>query len=46
MSEKVSDSINFLIAEYQRLIKKKIQVTLSNSEKETLENLKKFLGKN
>ena len=46
MSEKVSDSINFLIAEYQRLIKKKIQETLSNSEKETLENLKKFLGKN
>ena len=46
MSEKVSDSINFLIAEYQRLIKKKIQETLSNSVKETLKNLKKFLGKN
>ena len=45
MNEKVSDSINFLIAEYQRLIKKKKQETLSSSEKETLENLKKFLGK-
>ena len=45
MNEKISDSINFLIAEYKRLIKKMRQKTLSNSEKATLDNLKKFLGK-
>ena len=45
MNKKVSDSINFLITEYKRLIKKKKKETLSNSEKETLLNLKKFLGK-
>ena len=45
MSEKVSESIKFLLLEYQRLINKKKIGTLSNSENETLEKLKNFLGK-
>ena len=46
MNEKVSDSITYLMTEYKRLIKKAHEEILSISEKETLENLKKFLGKN
>jgi hypothetical protein len=46
MIDKVSDSIKYLMDEYQRLIEKKNKGVLTNAEKETLENLKKFLGKN
>ena len=46
MNEKVSDSITYLMAEYKRLIKKEHEEILSIGERETLENLKKFLGKN
>tara|TARA_B100000700_G_scaffold321243_1_gene420083 strand:- start:1079 stop:1222 length:144 start_codon:yes stop_codon:yes gene_type:complete len=46
MNEKVSDSIKFLLNQYKRLIKKKQNSKLNNSEKQTLESLKKFLGKN
>jgi len=46
MNKKVSDSIRFLLAEYKRLRQKKEKMQLTLSEKETLKNLLKFLGKN
>ncbi len=46
MKEKVEDSINFLISEYKRLLKKKKDGKLLKSEIETLNSLKTFLGKN
>ena len=46
MIEKVSDSIKFLMSEYERLLKKQKDGKLSKSELETLNSLKKFLGKN
>ena len=46
MTEKVSDSIKFLMLEYERLLKKQKDGKLSKSELETLNSLKKFLGKN
>ena len=45
MTEKVAKSIKFLMLEYERLLKKK-DGQLSKSELETLNSLKKFLGKN
>ena len=46
MIEKVSDSIKFLMSEYERLLKKQKQQKLTKSELVTLNNLKNFLGKN
>tara|TARA_B100000579_G_C22580792_1_gene733408 strand:- start:218 stop:358 length:141 start_codon:yes stop_codon:yes gene_type:complete len=46
MTEKVSDSIKFLILEYERLLKKQKNGHLSKSELQTLNSLKNFLGKN
>ena len=46
MTEKVADSIRFLILEYERLLQKQKDGKLSKSELETLNNLKIFLGKN
>ena len=46
MIEKVSNSIKFLMSEYERLLKKQKQQKLTKSELETLNNLKNFLGKN
>ena len=46
MSNSLTDSIKFLIKEYERLKKKKIKMQLSESEKETLKKLIKFLGRN
>ena len=46
MTEKVAKSIEFLMLEYQRLLKKQKDGKLSKSELETLNSLKKFLGKN
>ena len=46
MIEKVSESIKFLMLEYERLIKKQKDGKLSKSELETLNSLKNFLGKN
>ena len=46
MTEKVSESIKFLMLEYERLLKKQKDGKLSKSELETLNSLKKFLGKN
>ena len=46
MTEKVANSIKFLKLEYERLLKKQKDENLSKSELETLNSLKKFLGKN
>ena len=45
MKEKITNSIKFLLAEYERLIKKKANNRLTISEEETLKKLLKFLGK-
>ena len=45
MIEKVTDSIKFLISEFERLLKKQKDGIISKSELETLNSLKKFLGK-
>ena len=45
MTEKVADSIKFLMSEFVRLLKKQKDGKLSKSELETLNSLKKFLGK-
>ena len=45
MTEKVTDSIKFLISEFERLLKKQKDGIISKSELETLNSLKKFLGK-
>ncbi|MDC6447693.1 hypothetical protein PQZ42_01295 [Alphaproteobacteria bacterium] len=45
MSDKVSDSIKYLMDEYKRLVNKKNKGVLTIAEKETLESLMKFLGK-
>tara|TARA_B100001964_G_C13929017_1_gene463649 strand:+ start:407 stop:547 length:141 start_codon:yes stop_codon:yes gene_type:complete len=46
MTEKVAKSIKLLMLEYERLLKKQKDGKLSKSELETLDSLKKFLGKN
>ncbi len=46
MTEKVADSIKFLMSEYERLLKKQKDGKLSKSELDTLNSLKNFLGKN
>ena len=45
MTEKVADSIKFLMSTYERLIKKQKDEKLTTSELETLNSLKNFLGK-
>ena len=45
MTEKVADSIKFLMSTYERLLKKKKDGKLNKSELETLNSLKIFLGK-
>ena len=45
MTEKVADSIKFLMSTYARLLKKQKDGKLSKSELETLNSLKIFLGK-
>ena len=46
MTEKVADSIKFLMSEYERLLKKQKDGKLTKSELQTLNSLKTFLGKN
>ena len=46
MTEKITESIKFLMSEFKRLLKKQKDGTISLSEIETLNSLKKFLGKN
>ena len=45
MNKDISESLNFLLKEYKRLIKKKDMKTISKAEKETLKKLSSFLGK-
>ena len=45
MTEKVADSIKFLMSTYTRLLKKQKDGKLSKSELDTLNSLKNFLGK-
>ena len=46
MTEKVTESIKFLMSEFKRSLKKQKDGTISQSEIETLKGLKNFLGKN
>ena len=45
MTEKVADSIRFLMSTYERLLQKQKDRKLTESELETLNSLKIFLGK-
>ena len=45
MTEKVADSIKFLMSTYERLLQKQKKEKLNRSELETLNSLKNFLGK-
>ena len=45
MTEKVADSIRFLMTTYERLLQRQNDGKLTKSELETLNSLKKFLGK-
>ena len=45
MTEKVADSIKFLMSTYERLIQKQKKEKLTKSELETFNSLKNFLGK-
>ena len=46
MTEKVTESIKFLMSEIKRLLKKEKEGTITKYEIETLKSLKNFLGKN
>jgi len=45
MNKEITESINFLLKEYERLKKKKDMKIISKSENETLIKLSNFLGK-
>ena len=45
MSDKLSESFEFLIAEYQHLLKKQKEEFITKSELKTLNRLKIYLGK-
>ena len=45
MTEKVANSIKFLMSTYERLLKKQKDGKITKSELETLNSLKIFLGK-
>ena len=45
MNKNIHESINFLIAEYKRLKLKKKNKTITKEEKETLQKLLSFIGK-
>ena len=45
MNKRIMESLNFLIKEYKRLIKKKEDKSISGDELETLKQLKQYLGK-
>ena len=45
MTEKIADSIRFLMSTYERLLQRQKDGKLTKSELETLNSLKKFLGK-
>ena len=45
MNKDISESLNFLLKEYKRLMKKKEMKIITKSENETLKKLSSFLGK-
>ncbi len=45
MNKEITESLNFLLKEYKRLLKKKEMKTISKAENETLIKLSSFLGK-
>ena len=45
MNKEISKSLNFLLQEYKRLLKKKEMNTISKAEIEALKKLSSFLGK-
>tara|TARA_B100000676_G_scaffold204001_1_gene200207 strand:- start:58 stop:198 length:141 start_codon:yes stop_codon:yes gene_type:complete len=45
MNKEITESLNFLLKEYKRLLKKKEMKTISKAENETLKKLSLFLGK-
>ena len=45
MNKEITDSLNFLLKEYKRLLKKKEMKIISKAEIETLKKLSSFLGK-
>ncbi len=46
MNKEITESINFLLKEYKRLLRKKEMKIISKAENETLKKLSAFLGKN
>ena len=45
MKKEIQESISFLMKEYRRLKKKQEEEELTNEEKETLDKLSSFIGK-
>ena len=45
MNKEITESLNFLLKEYKRLIKKQEMKTISKAEDEALKKLSSFLGK-
>ena len=45
MKKEINESLNFLLKEYKRLLKKKEMKIISKAEDETLKKLSLFLGK-
>ena len=45
MKKEITESLNYLLKEYKRLLKKKEMKTISKTENETLNKLSSFLGK-
>tara|TARA_Y100000768_G_scaffold374860_1_gene345021 strand:+ start:375 stop:515 length:141 start_codon:yes stop_codon:yes gene_type:complete len=45
MSKEITESLNFLLKEYKRLLRKKEMKIITKAENETLEKLSSFLGK-
>ena len=46
MKKDITESLNFLLKEYKRLLRKKEMKIISKAENETLKKLSSFLGKN
>ena len=45
MKKEITESLNYLLKEYKRLLKKKEMKTISKTENEILNKLSSFLGK-
>tara|TARA_Y100001936_G_scaffold13276_1_gene11507 strand:- start:651 stop:791 length:141 start_codon:yes stop_codon:yes gene_type:complete len=45
MKKEITESLNYLLKEYKRLLKKKEMKIISKTETETLKKLSSFLGK-